>query len=47
VFDEEQDIEAEANNWASSYFIDSNDFSEFVKNLPISQSNFLNFAEKQ
>lgn len=47
MFDEEQDIEAEANNWASSYFIDSNDFSEFVKNLPISQSNFLNFAEKQ
>lgn len=47
VFDEEQDIEAEANNWASSYFINSNDFSEFVKNLPISQSNFLAFAEKQ
>jgi HTH-type transcriptional regulator / antitoxin HigA len=47
VFDEEQDIEAEANNWASNYFIDSNKFEEFIKILPISEARFLDFAKEE
>ena len=47
VDDREEDIETQANNWASWYLIESNKYENFLKSPNITAENLINFANEQ
>ena len=46
IDDRQEDIETQANNWASWYLIEPNWYKNFLNNWNITVENLINFAEK-
>jgi HTH-type transcriptional regulator/antitoxin HigA len=46
IFDEEQNIEAEANKWARDYFINEKEYKWFLNNWNITVEKLMEFSEK-